>query len=377
MQDENYERYVWIGLGVTLWLVVAMAFAWFTEPERIAEASKAIHKIGLTRGRELYVENCTACHGTRGEGVAGPALNNKALLNRASDPVLFASIKAGRPNTTMPAWGQDLGGPLTDEDMRHIVTFLRAWEPNAPEIRTEFIPSASRGARLSASSCEICHGEEGKGKTAPALNDLARLKSLNNDWYRQTIATGRPAKGMPTWGTVISPNQIEDLVALISAWRTGEKILPDTTVADLLEAALFSLNQYDAPDALFYLKRAKPIAFGPALAEFDPIIAQIEKGQAAQALKDLTALRNAWPLGDATKGKKVYGDACSGCHGSEGGGGVGRKLKPNEFVQKSNNAEMLALLLNGRLGTSMRSFEGKLTEAQLADAIAFLRTWQK
>ena len=73
----------------------------------------------------------------------------------------------------------------------------------------------------------------------------------------------------------------------------------------------------------------------------------------------------------------MYGDACSGCHGSDGAGGVGRKLKPNEFVQKSTNAEILALLLNGRAGTSMRSFEGKLTEAQLADAIAFIRAWQK
>jgi mono/diheme cytochrome c family protein len=308
--------------------------------------------------------------------VDGPALNNKALLKTATDEVLFDTIKAGRPNTTMPAWGQTVGGPLTDEDIRHVVSFLRAWEPNAPEIKTEFVPSASRGATLFSSSCEICHGVDGKGGAAPAINDPARLKNLNNDWYRQTIANGRPAKGMPTWGTVLSPNQILDLVALMGAWRTGEQILPDTTVADLLESALFSLSQRDAPDALFYLKRAKPRAFGPALAKFDPLIALIEKNP-DQALKDLTALRNEWPLGDEVKGKKVYGDACSGCHGSDGAGGVGRKLKPNEFVQKSTNAEILALLLNGRAGTSMRSFEGKLTEAQLADAIAFIRTWQK
>ena len=376
MQNENYDRYILIGLGLTLLLVIAMGWSWLSEPDRIAEASRAITKINLTRGRELYVDNCTACHGTRGEGVDGPALNNKALLKTATDEVLFDTIKAGRPNTTMPAWGQTVGGPLTDEDMRHIVSFMRAWEQNAPEIKTEFVPSAARGATLFSSSCEICHGVDGKGGAAPAINDPARLKNLNNDWYRQTIANGRPAKGMPTWGTVLSPNQILDLVALMGAWRTGEQILPDTTVADLLESALFSLSQRDAPDALFYLKRAKPRAFGPALAKFDPLIALIEKNP-DQALKDLTALRNEWPLGDEVKGKKVYGDACSGCHGSDGAGGVGRKLKPNEFVQKSTNAEILALLLNGRAGTSMRSFEGKLTEAQLADAIAFIRTWQK
>ncbi|MBI5304916.1 MAG: c-type cytochrome [Chloroflexi bacterium] len=376
MQNENYERYMWIGLGLTVLLIIALGFAWLTEPDRIAAAGKALNKISLTRGRELYVDNCTSCHGTRGEGGVGPALNNKALLANASDEVLVETIRAGRPNTTMPAWAQANGGPFTDEDVRYVVSFLRAWEPNAPVIATDFKPSASRGATLFASTCSLCHGEEGKGATALALNNSTRLKSLNDTWYRQTIANGRPAKGMPTWGTVLSPNQIEDLVALFGAWRTGERVLPDTTVADLLESALYSLDQRDAPDALFYLKRAKSGAFGPALAKFDPLIALIEKNP-DQALKDLKTLRDEWPIGNATKGKKVYNDACAGCHGSEGQGGVGRKLKPNEFMQKSTNAEVLMLALNGRQGTAMRSFEGKLTEEQLADAIAFLRTWQK
>ena len=377
MQKENYERYAWIGLVLTLILVGTMAWSWITEPDRIAEASKSLNKIGLTRGRELFVDNCTSCHGTRGEGGLGPALNNKILLTNASDEVLVETIRAGRPNTTMPAWAQMNGGPLTDEDIRYIVSFLRAWEPAAPEIATEVKPSASHGANLFSRTCSICHGEEGKGASAPALNNPARLKSLNDDWYRQTIANGRPAKGMPTWGTVLAPLQIDDLVALFGAWRKGEQVQPDTTVADLLGSALYSLNQRDAPDALFYLKRAKSNAFGPALVKFDPIIAQLEKNQADQALSALKTLYDEWPLGDATKGKKVYGDACSGCHGSDGQGGVGRKLRPNEFVQKGTNAEILALLLNGRQGTAMRSFDGKLTEEQLADAIAFLRGWQK
>jgi mono/diheme cytochrome c family protein len=81
-------------------------------------------------------------------------------------------------------------------------------------------------------------------------------------------------------------------------------------------------------------------------------------------------------MGDATQGQVVFKDACQGCHGSEGQGGVGRRLKPNPFIQQSTNAEVLALLFTGRNGTAMRSFAGRLTEQQLADAIAFLRTWQ-
>ncbi len=376
MQNENYDRYMWIGLALTVVLIVALGFTWLTEPDRIAEASKVLNKISLTRGRELYVDNCTSCHGTRGEGGVGSPLNSKALLTLASNDVLAQTISAGRPNTTMPAWSQMNGGPLTDEDIRHVVSFIRAWEPDAPLIESDFKPSASRGATLFASTCELCHGVNGKGGSAPAVNDTARLKALNDDWYRQVIANGRPAKGMPTWGTVLSPNQIEDVVAMLGAWRKGETVLPDTTVADLLESSLYSLQQRDAPDALFYLKRAKAGAFGAALPRFDPLIAQIEKNP-DQALKDLQTLRDQWPIGDATKGKKVYNDACSGCHGSEGQGGVGRKLTQNDFMKASTNSQVLMVLLNGRQGTAMRSFEGKLTEEQMADAIAYIRAWQK
>lgn len=114
-----------------------------------------------------------------------------------------------------------------------------------------------------------------------------------------------------------------------------------------------------------------------ALARFDPIIAQLGNDQSDQALKDLKTLRDQWPIGDETKGKKVFNDTCSGCHGSDGQGGVGKKLHPSDFIQKSTNAEILAVLMNGRVGTAMCSFEGKLTEQQMADAIAYIRAWQK
>jgi hypothetical protein len=55
---------------------------------------------------------------------------------------------------------------------------------------------------------------------------------------------------------------------------------------------------------------------------------------------------------------------------------VGRKLKPNQFVQDSTNADLFQFLLIGRTGTAMRGWDGRLTESQLADVIAFLRTWQ-
>ena len=130
--EDKLNGLLALGLILTLGLAAFLPLYWSAEPARQAMAAAALAKTNLRRGRQLYVENCASCHGTRGEGIVGPALNNKTLLTKASDAMLFATIRAGRPNTLMRAWGQDNGGPLTDEDIRQIVTFIRAWESNAP-----------------------------------------------------------------------------------------------------------------------------------------------------------------------------------------------------------------------------------------------------
>ena len=158
------------------------------------------------------------------------------------------------------------------------------------------------------------------GGIAPAINNPDRLSQLDDDWYRQTINGGRPAKGMPTWGTVLSSDQIEDLIALIDAWRKGEAVATTTTVADLLDQTLFALSQKDDKDALFYLERAKPLAFGPGKAQLDPIVVTIQSGDLTKALNDLGEFRKQWPLGDAAKGATVFKDACSGLSRYRGAG---------------------------------------------------------
>ena len=384
LKNENYSKQLLTGLIITVVLVVSFSYFFFSENTRLVHATEEHDKEMLLYGRQLYVENCTSCHGTRGEGIVGPALNDKILLEAASDGVLFATIQTGRPNTTMPAWGQAYGGALTDEDIEAIVSFIRAFEPNAPEvIADEFIPSAARGATTFASTCFTCHGENGmgvedeEGNIILAINDQKALNANDNDWYQQVIVNGLPASGMPIYGEVLSDHQVQDLMALIDAWRAGEDVAPEATVAQMLSSAHFSLSQGDGNNALFYLNRAEPIAFGPLLADFGTISADIEAGKEDQALEALTELRDTWPLGNAEAGEALYQETCSGCHGSEGQGGVGKKMKPNEFVQSNTNADLFAFVLVGREGTAMQGYDGILTEEQLADIIAFLRTWQE
>jgi cytochrome c oxidase cbb3-type subunit III len=378
MQKENYERHFIAGLIITVLLLAGLTIAWIYEPARMEHLKEEMNKESALRGREIYGEQCALCHGSSGQGAVASALNSKNFLENASDQIMFETVRAGRPGTIMPAWAQDNGGPLTDEDIRDLVNFMRFWEENAPEVAgDELVPDASRGLILFNSSCFICHGENGVGgDVAPAINDPSRLENLDNDWYRGVISFGRPAKGMPTWGTVLSPNQIEDLIALIEAWRAEESVVSETKVSEMLNAALFELSQGDVEDTVFYLDRAERIVFGPILADFKIVRNYLDDEQLDDAFEHLEKMNSEWPFGNAEEGEAVYMDSCSKCHGAEGEGDAGSRLRPNEFMETNTNSQLLAFFLSGREGTMMGGFDGRLTEEQIANVIAYLRQWQ-
>ena len=375
---ENYTSFMIAGLALTLVLVGAVAVYSWRESSRLAQAATELTSESVQRGGDTYQAQCSACHGGQGQGGVGPALNNRAVLKNTLDSVFFSVIRSGVPGTQMPAWSVDYGGPLTDEGVREVVAFLRAWEPDAPEIQAAAIlPDPGRGAVLFSSTCAICHGENGTGtERAPRLNDSQRLNALSDDWYRAVIRNGRPAKGMPTWGTVLSPDQIEDLVALISAWREGTPISPEFSVPDLLASALYALNQGDPASASLQIEHAGSVTAGAAADVLDTASRQIESGDLPGAIQTITALQEQWPLGDPAKGASVYSANCAACHGVQGAGGIGLPLNPSAFIQSQSNSDLLVFLQTGRAGTAMAGFKDRLVDADLADVIAFLRLWQ-
>lgn len=71
--------------------------------------------------------------------------------------------------------------------------------------------------------CTRCHGEDAVGSSfAPAL-----IKSVGPDGlithrlFFETVTHGRPTKGMPTWGNLLSPEQKEDIWYYLRARAVG------------------------------------------------------------------------------------------------------------------------------------------------------------
>lgn len=281
---ENYTRFVAVAFGLTLAIMVSFQIYILREPARIAADEAQDKSQAVDEGRTLFGTYCITCHGKQGEGLDGPPLNDKQFLTDTNDQTIFSLIGSGVPGTEMPAWNQSLGGPLTDQQVRQLVAFIRNWEPTAPDRHAEAQQGdPTQGLVIFDSTCVICHGENGQGTDrAVALNDPVKLAQFDDEWYASTIAEGRPAQGMPTWGTVLSPEQIRDLVALLRAWQQGETVnLPGPE--HHLHNAAHAIEHGEIQDAEYHLEQAAAVASGEQLDLINEALEALKKGDSAAA----------------------------------------------------------------------------------------------
>lgn len=186
----------------------------------------------LEVGQRLYSQNCAACHGEFGEGGPNPAragdiiapISSSEYLRTRDDPTLRAVINAGQPNFGMSPFGTAYGGPLDDEDIDAIVSYVRSWEANPPvEIPPE-LPAgtlAIEGSQIYGDVCAQCHGPQGEGGIGPSLADPAFQAGNTDQSIFDTINLGHPATPMIGWGEILSSEQIRQLVEFIRGLAGG------------------------------------------------------------------------------------------------------------------------------------------------------------
>jgi mono/diheme cytochrome c family protein len=139
------RRWQTTGVFVIFVLVVAFPIYLVVEKTRRTDALAAQSAALIAGGHQLWSLNCATCHGVNGEGVNAPALNSQQFLTGASDQQIHGIIAGGVPGTAMPAWWNEYGGPLTDQQIAEVVAYLRSWQktaPNRPDWRS---PVASLG----------------------------------------------------------------------------------------------------------------------------------------------------------------------------------------------------------------------------------------
>jgi PQQ-dependent dehydrogenase (methanol/ethanol family) len=136
-----------------------------------AALALAQHPEAIREGQQLFVRNCSACHGDTGKGGRAPDLTTGDWKHGGSTEDLVRNIVKGIPGTQMPAF------PMPDAEVHSIVSFLQSLSAKADEKPTG---DEARGRTLffGAAQCSGCHMFAGRGGIlgADLTGARARLK---------------------------------------------------------------------------------------------------------------------------------------------------------------------------------------------------------
>lgn len=86
----------------------------------------------ISAGKELFMNNCSACHGRSGEGTVGPNLTDDYWLHNGSLSDVFKSIKYGWADKGMKSWKEDLS-PMQIAQLTSFIKTLQGTNPPNPK----------------------------------------------------------------------------------------------------------------------------------------------------------------------------------------------------------------------------------------------------
>lgn len=70
----------------------------------------------------------------------------------------------------------------------------------------------------------------------------------------------------------------------------------------------------------------------------------------------------------------IYKTKCAACHGANGEGKAALKTKPLKEAASKSDADLTGIINNGIAGTTMKGYKGKLTDAQIKDLVAAIKS---
>ena len=208
--------------------------------------------VDIEYGLGVYLEQCAACHGEAGDGVAGVDLRSGRLRRAALDRELIQLIRSGIPGTGM------LGFDLDTAEMTGIVAYLRNM---AYEIDAGTLGDAARGRVIfeGAGDCLSCHRLQGRGlRNGPDLTRIGSVRPLSA--LRRSLLD-------PT-GTMRPIDRPVELVTADGTRVTGRRLNEDTYTVQILddEARLRSFDKADLREFRVVAQSPMP-AYGD---RFDP-----------------------------------------------------------------------------------------------------------
>ncbi|MBE7552075.1 MAG: c-type cytochrome [Anaerolineales bacterium] len=241
-----------VGLLAVLISISGIVYVGIGEADRQAEFTQAFEGRSIEAGAALYTQYCTECHGFKGEGGVGPTLNSKYFFEQRLADIgyqgtmksfLTLTIRGGRPvmsdpnyGRNMPTWSVDYGGPLRNDQIDTIVSYVMNWQEAAPDLgdpNAEPTPvpgdtPEERGKNLfTGMGCVGCHAIDGQGGVVGP--ELTNVISKGEDYVHESIvqpnaviAEGYQPNLMPqNFSQRMSEENISDIIAYLQSVSGG------------------------------------------------------------------------------------------------------------------------------------------------------------
>jgi mono/diheme cytochrome c family protein len=320
----------------------------FGEPQQVASRGALINPVSFSeesqnRGQALYGLYCTLCHGDPGQGQPGgvgelyqpPPPDVGPSAERLSDSQMYDIIAQGLGR--MPP----LSGRMKPLERWDVVNYLRSFAPPEEPAQT----ARQNAARNYVIQCAQCHGVGGEGALGTPLYPSSFLTEGSIDEIARFINVGRRQRGMPPFAGRMAEDEVRQLSELLKDLQQQGP--------DLLQQALGDPEEPAGP--------TEQPGTTTTTAPEQPDETTAPEEPSDQALLQL--------------GVEVYEANCQGCHGQEGAGGVGPALTGNPFVVDASEDEVRQVVEQGRPGTAMPGFEGRLGDDEIDAVVALTISW--
>ncbi len=181
----------------------------------IAELVKQSEAVQI--GHRLFMNYCTACHGSDAGGVKGfPNLRDEDWLYGGAPATIKMTIMNGRQGM-MPAALQN--GLTNEADVSNVAQYVLSLSDSKHDSE-----AAAKGQKVYQRVCFACHGMDGKGMAAmgaPNLTDKVWLYGGSAATPKETIQNGRRGK-MPAHGEFLGEAKVHLLATYVYSLSVGK-----------------------------------------------------------------------------------------------------------------------------------------------------------
>jgi mono/diheme cytochrome c family protein len=318
-------------------------------------------------GRRLYQAECSSCHGPGGAGdgaARGTAkvpdfTTPQAVVGYDFDRML-KGVEAKHDKALAAAWKDKLGA----DGARNVVSFMReAFMLPAPTA------DATRGRKIYAKTCSVCHGERGDGASwaknslNPSPKDFtsAKAKELSRRHMINTVTYGSPGTAMMGFSTQLDREGISAVVDYVRETFMFPGGNPE--------------SGNNAGNTLSYGNRMMNAGGGHGAGG-----GHASHGMAGGPINMDDPMPNGL-AGDAEAGKKFFQSNCFTCHGKEGKGDGPRAYfinpKPANLTSDAsrtslNRPHLFKSISMGSNGTEMPAWSKVLGDQDIANIAEYV-----